>query len=1112
MSPEPPAGVLGPTGDVHQSHARLAVAVTGSVAGDVNVNFLADEAFWLEPFPLDDPGPPDVRRSGPSSLLSTAARAVPFVGRQDELARLRSWLEQEDDFSVLLLHGPGGQGKTRLAAQCAARAAAEEWAVAQAHHHTDPGRAVGELEDRTVRGARGLLVVADYAERWPRVHLERLFRSPALRQGVPVRLLLLARPAGYWWQSLRNPLSKLRATTEALALGPLAHTVDDRRLMFTVARNRFGALLDAGVVTALEPAGSLTDDRYALALTLHMAALVAVDAHRRGVRAPEDPAELSAYLLARETDHWATMRANGRVDLPERTMARMAGLATLTRPLPNAAAATVVTTVGLAADGTAAQHLLDDHAVCYPPSEPGTMLEPLHPDRLGEDHVAALLSGEDGWAWDLPGRLLGTGPDGTRPPYTGAVLGVLVETAQRWERLRRDHLYPLLLAHPELVEHAVGASLVTLAEYADPDVLAALEAHLPQDANVELDTSIAVLTRRLTEYGLAATDDAAARATLHHRLAVRSLHAGLYAEAVTAAREAVRLRDRLAAEDHRHAADLAAALTNLAIALSESDDASGAAEAARRSVALRRRLAEENSVVHEPDLALSLANLSVFLTGVAPDEAAGAAREAVSLYQRLATAEPQTYRPDLGRAWAGLGRALNTTGDLRGGVAAAREAVAVFRPLAADSPAVHEPSLARSLTNLRINLSGLDEREETFALAVEAAALYRRLAAANPAVFSRESVEALSALAVHLVDHGRTDEALATAQEAVDRCRDLVAAEGAVYEPLLANGLSRLAAALREGRHLRQALAADTEAVAVHRRLAPGGSRRLAACLEGLAESLLAAARPRRAVSALHEAVALHRRFGADDVAVAGSLVSLYSALSALDHGEEARQALREAVTAFRAAARREPLYRIDLAEALGALADGLLAADDPGGAAAAAGEAAAIWRSELDGEPDAWLPFAGCLGVRADALVALGRPAEALGCAEERVAVCRRADPLGEDLCAALNQEVALRADLGRPEQALPPSAEAVAGWRALADTDPAAHDLSLATALTTHAELLRETGDPGEALRAAEEAEALWSTLAEEWPDIDEFTAELAGTRETLKLIRADLSPGGG
>jgi hypothetical protein len=38
------------TGSVHQSHAQLAVAVTGSVAGNVNVTFAADEAF-----PLDDP-------------------------------------------------------------------------------------------------------------------------------------------------------------------------------------------------------------------------------------------------------------------------------------------------------------------------------------------------------------------------------------------------------------------------------------------------------------------------------------------------------------------------------------------------------------------------------------------------------------------------------------------------------------------------------------------------------------------------------------------------------------------------------------------------------------------------------------------------------------------------------------------------------------------------------------------------------------------------------------------------------------------------------------------------------------------------------------------------
>jgi hypothetical protein len=1101
----------------------VAVAVTGSVAGDVSVTFSADEAFRIEPFPLGDPGPPDVRRLGPSSLLAAGGRIVPFTGRQPELARLRGWRDDGDDLSVLLVHGPGGQGKTRLAARCAEEAAADGWVVAQARHHTDPGPPTAHQEG--VDGARGLLVVVDYAERWPRGHLDRLFRTPFLRQGVPVRLLLLARPAGSWWQSMRNPLTKLRATSADLELGPLADTVADRHRMFTAARNEFGSLLDAGRVTELEPAGSLTDDGYALALTLHMAALVAVDAHRRGVRPPDDPAELSAYLRDREWDHWATLRANGRVTVPERVMARLVGLATLTRPLPNPVAVTAVTGVRLAADDTAAQLLLDDHAVCYPPAEAGTALEPLAPDRLAEDHIADLLSGTDSWAWDLPGRLLLAGPDGTRPPYAAAALGTLVETARRWEHVR-DHLYPLLLAHPELVELAVGAGLVTLAEYADPDVLAALEARLPRDTHVELDTGIAVLTRRLTEHGLAATEDEATRATLYNKLAVRSLYAGLYPEAVSAARQAVALRTRLAAADARHQADLAAALSNLAVALSQSGDAAGATDAAREAVTLRRRLARQNAAAYEPDLALSLANLSIHLTDLArdglpdgeqddrtdgeQDESAAVAEEAVAIYRRLAEAAPDTYLPDLARACANHGRALNALGDHRAGASAAREAVTLYRPLADAHPAAHEPELARSLVNLRVNLSALNEREEPFSLATEAVDIYRRVAAANPAVYAPELVQALSALGFHLVDHGRPEEALTVTHEAVDLCRDLAATDPVTHEPTLAATLSDLSTALREAGHLKQALAADQEAVDILRRLAPDGSRALSTALSRLSESLISVERRRHAVSALQEAIELHRRFSRNGVTLAGSLVVLSSVQSALQKNEEAVASLREAVGLFREAALREPVYRIDLAEALGELAGHLADAEDHEEAIAAAEEAVGVWRAETDGDPDAWQPLAECLALLGDSLIELGRWADALDRTVEQVAAVRRVAPPGEEvalaLALALDREVALRADLDQHERALAPSREAVSYWRSLADSDPAAHEPQLAGALSTQAELLRAVGRRADALRAALEAEAMWATLAEEWPDSDLFTEELNDTTELLEELRTE------
>jgi hypothetical protein len=48
-------------------------------------------------------------------ILDPDTGRLPLIGRQDLLAELRTWLEDEVDISVQALIGPAGSGKTRLA-------------------------------------------------------------------------------------------------------------------------------------------------------------------------------------------------------------------------------------------------------------------------------------------------------------------------------------------------------------------------------------------------------------------------------------------------------------------------------------------------------------------------------------------------------------------------------------------------------------------------------------------------------------------------------------------------------------------------------------------------------------------------------------------------------------------------------------------------------------------------------------------------------------------------------------------------------------------------------------------------------------------------------------
>ncbi|MGH3774214.1 MAG: tetratricopeptide repeat protein, partial [Pseudonocardiaceae bacterium] len=647
--------------------------------GDLHVHPGEAPNYRVEQYRPHRPGLPASVARQPSRLLAARYQVVDFTGREPELAELAGWRDDPDRGSaVRLVHGPGGQGKTRLAAQLAGLSAELGWVIAVGVHRSYDTAPAAGIDAEWVGAGRGLLVIVDYAERWPVGDLLALARDPLLRTGVPTRVLLLARPAGPWWDSLAYRFEdRCDLVADEMALTALADTVAERAAVFTAARDRFAALRGVPDPDRIDPPAGLDRDVFGLVLTVHMAALAAVDAHVRGDKTPGDPLALSAYLLKRERDHWASMYDNDhQVHISPQMMGRAVFTSTLTRPLPYPEGITALHRTGIPTP----EQVIDDHRHCYPPSDPATVCEPLYPDRLAEDFLALHTPGHtvtdydpDPWADTAVARLLALGSDGQPPVWAPPALTVLIETARRWPHFTRRQLNPLLRTQPQLAVAAGGLALARLAELTDVDlgVLEAIEALLPTGRHVDLDIAAAALTTRLTTDRLATTTDPAVRARLYATLGYRLAHAGQRQQALEATTEAVDVY---------------------------------------------RRLAEVNPAAFEPDLAMALNNLGNRLSNLGRrEEALAATTEAVEIRRRLAEVNPAAFEPDLAMALNNLGMMLSNLGRREEALAATTDAVEIYRRLAEVNPAAFEPDLAMALNNLGMMLSNLGRREEALA-------------------------------------------------------------------------------------------------------------------------------------------------------------------------------------------------------------------------------------------------------------------------------------------------------------------------------------------------------------------------------------------------------------
>ncbi|MEV4556198.1 tetratricopeptide repeat protein [Kitasatospora sp. NPDC049285] len=796
--------------------------------------------------------------ANPSTLLEARHAVVPFTGRRKQFDRLKKWLTGEPKphsdgldgrTRVLLLHGPGGRGKSRLAAEFAEASSELGWTVWRAVEDVLPTAA----PDLPPAGPIGVLLVVDNAERLPAKDLQRLLADRALHGSPRLRVLLVSRPAGPWWTEVASWVGRyLHASAARFELPPLAADPADRAALFRQACESFATVLGLPVEQAgrIDPPATLTSDPdYAQVLTVHLAALVAVDAARRGADAPAGPRAASAYLLDREFDYWATLfKRLGPTATPASTMARVAFTAALTGPLARPDAVLALQRVGLADTLAAATVLLDHYELCYP-SRRNLVLEPLSPDHLREDLIGRTVApvgtavglfaeryGEDGFVEEgfvedgfveedgsgglvgpagshlseLAGswashavRLLLVADDDQPAPWSRSALTVLVESAGRWPHLATDVLSPLLTAEPQLLLRGSSAALIGLTELhvlrlLDRDLLDAVDRVLPDTRHTDLDAGAAALAAHLAPGRVAATTDLAIHAEVYARLSRRLSDAGRHEEAVEAAEKALAARrTRAALDPAAEAPALAAALSSLGHRYAQVGNWPEAVAHTEEAVAMRRELVATDPARYEGGLAVSLTNLGdeYERAGRWP-EALAATEEAVAVRRRLLARATAAGTPDR-ESPAEAGTEVRTR-------AASETLAGAGNEIAAETVTEISADLALALGNLAALLGRTADRgeperwAEAEAAAEEAVRIGRAPAAAQPFRYEPDLARALGncgAIIAMAARHAGTDrdaQAIRHTREAVDVQQRLSEQDLRTNGPLLLTLLGHL--------------------------------------------------------------------------------------------------------------------------------------------------------------------------------------------------------------------------------------------------------------------------------------------------------------------------------
>ncbi len=657
---------------------------------------------------------------GPSFLLDARSNVVPFRDRPREIDYILEWLNDTDiATSILVIHGPGGAGKTRLASQIATLAAAAGWAINEAVEAAESQHSGQSNGKAGVDYPASTLTIVDYADRWFQSSLKTLLKDTLSAVGTQ-RILLIARAPAFW-KHIRKDLPPLAVRLNPFALS-LFEDSDKKELAsgFREAAVAFAERLGVEVSERKIKSRIRRGFRVKTLLDLHMEALAHVWATSSESDIPLTD-DLSAYLIDHERRTWGD-DASDHIE-------QITLFATLMGPTNDVDyARQLIQQAALAGDKADADLLLVRHERLYPQYSDAEVvvenLQPLRPDRLGEDFVGSCL--EDPRTRRRVLDVINSAPDDAQIPLRQC-LTVLAAASERhqgaWETL-----WSVLDTRRDLISIAPADVLTLLAGRLTGAHAQVVLEHLPlvADERCEAAARLAVVAATATETSGTLKAHCIALVSAVNRLSV----AGKATEAADQAHAAVSvLRARIAGGDRAAVPVLSALLRAEATEMWKCGRGVPALEPASESTYLLKQLHTRDPRAWAVEYATSLWTLGIMFADEAEDYPRGLSltQQAVDILREHRTSGFDIeYERSLALALHNLGVRLHEAAEYDRSYDAFDECCSRMRKLVADSPELHSGPLSRSLGQFVNSLIWRHQYADAVEVAGEAVDISRR--------------------------------------------------------------------------------------------------------------------------------------------------------------------------------------------------------------------------------------------------------------------------------------------------------------------------------------------------------------------------------------------------